>query len=371
MDFGKRKETTMTELDDRTTLQRLDPLDMLGHVARLPEQCRDAWDRVRDLALPPAHHNINRVVVAGMGGSAIGGDLAAAAVADRGRVPVLVHRDYDLPAYADGQTLVIALSFSGNTEETLSAFEAAHRQGCPLVAVTSGGTLAERAREWRVPLVPVEYRSQPRAALGHLLISMLGILQSAGLVADLASDLHEALAVLEAKAVGLAPESPHSKNLAKQLAVELAGRVPVVVGAGPLAPVARRWKTQINENSKGWAHFEALPELDHNALAGIHFPAEVIHRLCVLFLGSAHPLSGTLSGLHPRNRRRLVLTRQLFESHGIACHEVPVAGESPLAQILSGVQVGDYVSCYLAFHYGVDPTELEDITRFKQQMAPD
>jgi len=359
----------MIERDDLTALRRLDAQDMLGHVARLPQQCRDAWDRVRDLALPLAHHHVSRVVIAGMGGSAIGGDLAAAAVAGQGRAPVLVHRDYDLPAYADDQTLVIACSFSGDTEETLSAFEAAHRQGCPLVAVTTGGTLARRAGEWRVPLVPVEYRSQPRAALGHLLISMLGILQAAGVVEDLAISLHEALANLETQAASLAPESPPSGNLAKQLAAELTGRVPVVIGAGPLAPVARRWKTQINENAKGWAYFEVLPELDHNALAGIHFPAEATQWLRVLFLGSAPRLPGATPCLHSRNRRRLDLTRQLFERYGIACREVPIPGESLLAQILSGVQLGDYVSCYLAMHYGADPTDLEDIAWFKRQMA--
>ena len=361
----------MTELDDRASLQRLDPQDMLGHVARLPRQCRDAWDGVRDLALPPAHHAIDRVLVAGMGGSAIGGDLAAAAVAGQARVPLLVHRDYDLPAYAGEQTLVIACSFSGETEETLSAFEAAHRQGCPLVAVTTGGTLARLAGEWRVPLVPVAYRSQPRAALGHLLISMLGILRAAGVVGDLAPSLHEALDLLDAQGLRLAPASPPSENLARQLAAELVGLVPVVVGAGPLAPVARRWKTQINENSKGWAYFEVLPELDHNALSGIHFPAEASQWLRVLFLGSAHLASDATPGLHPRNRRRLGLTRRLFERYGIACREVPIAGQSPLAQILSAVQLGDYVSCYLALHNGVDPTELEEIAWFKQQMAQD
>lgn len=354
----------MMEFDDLASMRRLDPQGMLGHVGRLPEQCREAWAKVRGFALPAGHRDISRALVAAMGGSAIGGDLAAAAVAGECRVPILVHRDYGIPAYADPHTLVIACSYSGETEETLSAFEAAHRQGCPLVAVTTGGTLERQAGEWGVPVLHVAYRSQPRAALGYLLISMLGILRAAGVVDDLAPSLNEALALLEAQAASLAPEVPYSQNPAKRLVTGLAGCVPVIVGAGPLAPVARRWKGQVNENSKGWAYFEVLPEMDHNALAGVHFPAEAVQGIRALFL---HPISP--SGACSRAGRRLELSRQHLERCGVVCHDVPVPGESPLAQILSAVQLGDYVSCYLAFRYGADPTELDDVVRFKQQMA--
>jgi glucose/mannose-6-phosphate isomerase len=354
----------MIERDDLSVLRRLDPHDMLGHVARLPQQCRDAWEGVRTLALSPAHRDVNRVLIAAMGGSAIGGDLAAAAVAGQCRVPILVHRDYGLPAYADAHTLVIACSYSGETEETLSAFEMAHRHGCPLVAVTTGGRLARLAGEWDVPVLPVHYRSQPRAALGYLLVSMLGILRAAGVADDPVAGLDEALALLEDRALSLAPENPLLQNPAKQLAADLVGCVPVIVGAGPLAPVARRWKGQINENGKGWAYFEVLPELDHNALAGVHFPAEAARWIRALFLRA-----GSSPDAPSRTGRRNELTRRLFERHGVTCHDVPVPGESPLAQILSAVQLGDYVSCYLAFHYAADPTALDDVVWFKQQMA--
>lgn len=354
----------MIDYDDVALMRRLDPEDMLGHVARLPEQCRDAWERVRRLELPAAHRTVTRVLVVAMGGSAIGGDLAAAAVAGQCRVPVLVHRDYELPAYADAHTLVIACSYSGETEETLSAFEAAHRRGCPLVAVTTGGTLARRAGEWGVPGLSVAYRSQPRAALGYLLVSMLGILRAAGTIDDPAPSIGEAIALMEARATGLAPDSPLSQNPAKQLAVKLAGRVPIIAGSGALAPVARRWKGQVNENCKGWAYFETLPEMDHNALAGVHFPTEAAQWICALFL---HPDAAL--EVHSRAGRRIELTRQHLQQRGITCHDVPVPGESPLAQILSAVQLGDYMTCYLAFRYGADPTELDDVVQFKQLMA--
>jgi glucose/mannose-6-phosphate isomerase len=351
----------MIDLDDLSALRKLDQQDMLGHVAALPQQCRDAWAATRQLDLPASHRRADKVLVVGMGGSAIGGDLAAAVVGGDSRVPVLVHRDYDLPAYADDRTLVIASSHSGNTEETLAAFWAAHERDCPLVAVTTGGKLARLAQDWNAPLVSFHYPSQPRAALGHLFVSVLGVLRALGLTADLVAEWDEALALLDAQGVELAPEIRQAQNWAKQLAYELAGRLPIVVGSGPLAPVARRWKTQLNENSKSWAYFELLPEMDHNALSGMHFPAQMADRLRVLFLRN--------QGLHDRNYLRFDLTQRIFEGRGIVCQPIPIQGESTLAQILTAIQLGDYVSCYLALLYSADPTLIADIIGLKQRMA--
>ncbi|MEJ2211790.1 MAG: bifunctional phosphoglucose/phosphomannose isomerase, partial [Anaerolineae bacterium] len=171
-------------LDDVSALHELDGKGMLEHVAALARQCRDAWAAVRELTLPPRHMETYKVIVTGMGGSAIGGDLAAAVVEPHSSLPIQVLRDYGLPAYADRHTLVIASSYSGNTEETLSTFRAARERDCALVAVTTGGELAGLAREWEVPLVTFEYKSQPRAALGYSLMSLLGVLRARGLTGD-------------------------------------------------------------------------------------------------------------------------------------------------------------------------------------------
>jgi glucose/mannose-6-phosphate isomerase len=348
-------------LDDPAAIRSADVQQMLVHVAALPEQCRGAWAVTQDLDLPAAYKSVDKVLVAGMGGSAIGADLAAAVVADHGAIPVLVYRDYDLPAWADRRTLVIASSYSGNTEETLSVFRAAHDRGCPLVALTTGGELADLADRYGAPHVSFDYPSMPRAALGYLFVSLLGILRALGAAQDIEVDLREALAVLAAQEPLLAPEAPRAQNRAKQLAEALLGRVPVVVAAEALAPVARRWKSQFNENSKGWAYFEILPEMNHNALSGIHYPATAVDHLSVLFLCQA--------SLHPRNRLRLEATRKVFESRGAACHEVTISGQSKLAQILSAVHLGDYISCYLALLYGTDPTAIKDIHGLKWHMS--
>jgi glucose/mannose-6-phosphate isomerase len=194
-----------------------------------------------------------------------------------------------------------------------------------------------------------------------MFVSLLGVLRAFGATDELEGDLDEAVDVLQAQERKLAPSVPLVENAAMQLAMELAGRVPVVIGAGPLAPVARRWKTQFNENSKSWGFFEELPEMNHNALSGIHFPADMAGHIRVLLLSNRH--------LHPRTRLRLALTRQILGDAGIACQRVPVPGTAPLAQILGAVQMGDYVSCYRALLDGADPTDIADIASLKQSMA--
>jgi glucose/mannose-6-phosphate isomerase len=351
----------MVDLDDLTAHQELDPEGMLGHVAALPQQCRDAWTATRRLQLPVRHLRAEKILIVGMGGSAIGGDLAVAVAMDESPIPILVQRGYGVPAYVDRETMVIVSSYSGNTEETVSGFQAASERGCPVVAITTDGQVAEMATEQDVPLVSFDYRSQPRAALGYMFVSLLGVLRAMGVVSNLDADLDEAVAILDAQEAELGANVPQAENRAKQLATELAGQVPVVVGSGPLEPVARRWKTQFNENAKTWAYFEPLPEMNHNAVSGIHFPGEMAGRMRVLFLSNP--------GLHPRNHLRLELTRQVFEEQGIACHAVAVQGKSAVAQILSAIQMGDYTSCYLALLNGTDPTAIGDIAALKQRMS--
>lgn len=348
-------------LDDVALYKKQDPEGMLERIKELPGQCRQAWDAAMSFKLPADYADIDKVIILGMGGSAIGGDLAAAVASPLSPIPIVVRRDYGLPAYVDRQTLVIASSYSGNTEETLSVFQAGRERGCPLVAVTTGGKLACLSGEWETPLIIFEYRSQPRAALGYMFVCLLGILRAMGVVGRLEEEMEEALALLETEGAQLGPKIPQAKNLAKQLATELFGQLPVVIGSGPMEPVARRWKSQFNENGKAWSYFEPLPEMNHNAVSGIHFPAEMAGQTKVLFLSNP--------GLHPRNRLRLELTQQVFEGQGIVCRQVPIQGESRLAQILGAVQLGDYVSSYLALLNGTDPTAIADIVGLKQRMS--
>ena len=351
----------MINLDDPIVYQQFDQAGMFGHIAALPDQCEAGWKLMQFVDLPASFSQVDKIVVSAMGGSAIGGSLLASLIADECRVPLLVLRDYALPAYVRGPfSLVVSASYSGETEETLSAFDEARRRGCQLMALTTGGTLAQRARDYGAALATFHYPSPPRAALGYSFASLLAMLCRLGLVADKSADLAEAVTVMRAWRKEIEPSAPVGRNSAKRLAGQMMGRHVVVWGSGILAEVARRWKGQVNENAKQWSAFEVLPEADHNAICGT-LPDEVAAKTFVLFLTS------TLD--HPRTQLRHAITRQVFLTSGIITDVVAARGQSRLAQMLSTIHYGDYVSGYLGLLNKVDPTAIAGIVELKARLA--
>jgi glucose/mannose-6-phosphate isomerase len=349
------------DLDDLSMYRKADPENMLARIRELPVQCRRAYGAAIEFPLPPDYADVDRVVVLGMGGSAIGGDLVRSLAVAEAKVPVIVHRDYGLPAFVDARTLVIASSYSGNTEETLSAFEPALKTGARMLAVTTGGRLAEMATANGVPVFKIDYKSQPRAALGYSFIPTLAVLQRLGFVKDISADIDEAVRVLESLSARLDEKSPESSNPAKQLARRLYGRLPVIYGAGIAAEAAHRWKTQLNENSKAWAFYEVFPELNHNATVGFEFPPEVARLVRVVMLRS--PL------FNERVKLRYQVTAELLEKAGVACEHVDAEGKSPLSQVMGLVMFGDFTSYYLALLYRVDPSPVKVISYLKDRLA--
>jgi glucose/mannose-6-phosphate isomerase len=352
-------------LDDLSRFKELDPQGMLAHIDGLPDQLQSAWDSSQKQALEfadgtsPSASDIRQVVISGMGGSAIGADLVAAAVMDTCPVPICVHRDYGLPAFAKGpETLVICSSHSGNTEETLSSFEIAMGNGCRVLAVSTGGKLAQKAKQADIPVWQFEHKGQPRAAVGFSFGLILGALSRFGLVPDAGADISGAVQAMKSQQAALAAELPVSKNPAKRLAGQLMGRWVTVVGAGVLAPVARRWKGQLNEVAKAVANFEFIPEADHNTLAGIQNPAEVIPpHVITLFLRSPSE--------HPRNRLRLKMTRKNYMLEGLNVDGYMAKGNSPFAHIWTALHFGDYMAYYLAMAYEIDPTPVAALESLK------
>jgi len=349
-------------LDDATRFGELDPDGMLKRIGELPQQCRMAWTLAQGLELPPVYGAVRHVVILGMGGSAIGGTLLQGLVAEECAVPITVVRDYHLPTFARGpDTLVIGCSYSGNTEETLSAFGETLDRDTRLAAITTGGKLSALAQERGIPLLRFDYQSQPRAALGYSFTLLLGLFCRLGLLRDYSADLEEAIQVIEAWQAEIAPGVPTARNAAKSLASRIAGHLPVIYGAGLLGAVANRWKTQFNENSKHWAFFEILPELNHNSVVGLGSPRSVRDQTLVLMLRSSLD--------HPRVQVRWEVTRELLLREGVMAETVQGRGRSPLAQMLSPLHFGDYVSFYLAMLNGVDPTPVETITFLKHRLA--
>lgn len=347
-------------LNDIDIFRRLDPADMLGEINALPDQLESAWSLGQDLPLP-RWSGLRRVLIAGLGGSAIGADLLAAYLAPSCPLPVFVHRDYDLPAWASGEdTLVIAASHSGNTEETLSAARAAVEQGCRWLAVTTGGKLESLANENGAPVWKFEHAGQPRAAVGYSFGLLLAVLARLGLVDDPGRELASAVGAMREQQKELAAGTPDIHNPAKRLAGQCMERIPVVLGAGLLAPVARRWKGQFSEVAKAWAQFEFLPEANHNTLAGLINPEVQLGDLMVFFLQAPAD--------HARNRLRSELTRKIFMLQGIRTDFVNARGDTPLAQQWTLLHIGDYTAYYLAMGYQVDPTPVEILDYLKNEL---
>lgn len=351
----------MVDLDDLSIYPRLDPSGMRQHLRDMPAQCVRAWERAMAFSLPADYALADKVLVLGMGGSAIGADLVAGLVRGQARGPVITHRGYGLPPFADSRTLVVASSYSGATEETLSGFQDALERPCPKLALTTGGPLLSLARERGVPVFEIDYRSPPRAALAYSLMPLLAFLYRLGFIPDPAAAVNEMVAVLEGLAPALAEGSPAERNPAKQLAQSMSGRVVVAYGAGFLSAVARRFKTQVNENAKAWAFYESLPEINHNAVVGYSYPTDAVRHLCVAMLNS--PL------LPAPVRRRYEVTEELLRKAGLEPRVLCGQGQQPLTQMMSLVLLGDYASCYLALLNGVDPYPVPAVDYLKKRLA--
>ena len=348
-------------LDDPEVYRQNDPEGMLARIKELPWQCRQAFQAAMSFKLPTDYAGVDKVVILGMGGSAIGGDLVRSLVQSEAGIPVIIHRDYGLPAFVDDKTLVIASSYSGNTEEILSAFEPALKTGAKKLVMTTGGKLKELAEANNIPVFKIEYKAQPRAALGFSFLPTLGVMQNLGLLSDKSADVNETVEVLEKLSARLDEKSPLDDNPAKQMAQRLYGCLTVIYGAGIAAEAAHRWKTQINENGKSWAFYEVFPELNHNATVGYPFPGELAGKIRVVLLRSP--------SFNERVKLRYDVTCELLKRAGVKYEFVDSEGNSLLSQMMSLVMTGDFVSYYMAILYRVDPSPVEVISYLKDRLA--
>ena len=350
-------------LDEPERFKELDPLDMLGYINDLPGQLKAAWELGQRYPLPDVDQ-VTQVVIAGMGGSAIGGDLLASYAIPSAKVPILIWRNYDLPGFvSDGRTLLIASSHSGNTEETLSAFDRAVEQGAVVMAVTTGGTLAKSAARVNAPVWSFEHDGQPRSAVGFSFGLLLAALTRLGFIDFHAKDLNETVAAMYAQMSEIGAEVPVSSNLAKRMAGQFMGRWPTLIGSEFLAPVARRWRTQLAEIPKAVAQFEELPEADHNMIEGVQHPESLFGPTMVVFLRS------TLN--HPRNLKRIEATRSILMVEGFNTDILEAQGQSRLAHQWTSLHLGDYVAYYLAMAYGTDPTPVPIMQDLKRRLSED
>jgi glucose/mannose-6-phosphate isomerase len=351
----------MYNLDCPTTYSSLDSTGLRDRLRDLPRQCEIGWRLGRTFTLPEKREFPDKVVICGMGGSAIAGDLLADLVSIQPTVPIFVVRDFRLPFLLDRRSLVIVCSYSGNTEETLSMFHQALRAGAQLMAVTGGGLLADEAGARKVPLLTIDLSGEPRSAVGYTLLLLLGILGVLGLVETTEEDVRAATRALRQQVSQFAEEVPTGDNLAKQLALALTDKVILIYGAGIFSGMARRWKTQFNENAKAWAFFETMPELLHNSVEAYGSSPKISQHVMALLL---HP-----NTVDDQVSNRYHIVAQLLRHSGLSLRVLEGQKGQPLGQMLAMLLLGDYVSYYLAMLNEVDPSPTPAIVLVKQRLS--
>jgi glucose/mannose-6-phosphate isomerase len=343
---------------DRETIARVDVSDMLTDILAIPEHLRDGLWKVESAGLEP-WDSPGGIIVAGMGGSAIGGELARAILGDHASRPLITARAYGLPPWTTHDTTVVCASYSGDTEETLTCYEAAGVIGATRVVVTSGGKLAQLARADGVPVIPVAGGYQPRAAVAYLTVAVLEVATLAGVGPRMNSEIDVAADHLEELVVDWGPEGAEDCE-PKRLARSLNGTIPVITGAGLTTPIAVRWKTQLNENAKVPAYSQELPEMDHNEIEGWTLAGE-LGRFSAVFLDD--------DDTHPRVKERMDITSRLIRPGAAGCHRVHSRGQTTVERVFSLILLGDLVSLYTAVLRGMDPQPVPLLEALKEQLS--
>ncbi len=313
---------------------------MLQVIKDFPKQCREALGLPKGIS---ASGKINNIVIAGMGGSAMGGDLLKIYLSNT-NIPVYVNRDYKVPNFVDENSLVFAVSYSGNTEETLSALNAAKEKKAQIIGITSGGKLAEECEK----VVNIPSGLQPRAALGYLFFPMLGILHNTNIIRVKNDELNEMMGILK--------QTNKFNEQGEELSKKLKEKIPIIYASEALGAIAFRWKTQINENAKMPAFYNVFSEMNHNEIAGYK---SMDHKFSVVMIQDKND--------NDRVKKRMDICKEIMEEY-VEVEEVETQGESLLARMFSAIYLGDYVSYYMALWNRVDPSPVDIIEGMKKKL---
>ncbi len=348
------------DLDDLKVIKEIDKSNMLQILVGFPEQWKEAREIAQRFSFPQ-YRKVNKIVVTGLVGSAIGGDLLGSYLGEEIRAPIFVNRNYGLPRFVDEDTLLFAVSYSGNTEETISAYQKAIERRAKVMAITSGGKLRDLCRTGGVPAIIIPAGMPPRTAIGYLFLPMLAALAETGLIEDKLKEIEETISLLGELKKTLEPSSRLPQNQAKELAEKLVGKLILIYGSDHLEAVCLRWKTQINENSKSLAYTVAFPELNHNEIVGWEGMEELRSKIEVIILRDR--------GEPDRIKSRIEITKSVIGDRPSEVEEVWSQGDSILARLFSLIYLGDWVSFYLAILQGVDPTPVKSIDLLKRKLA--
>lgn len=355
----------MINLDNLTEIKQLDTGNYLGSVEGLPDQIDQAWAEVKTLAIPSEYQAINNIVLNGMGGSALGGQVVKSVFVNELKVPFEIINSYSPPAYVDGKTLFIFASYSGTTEEILASVEEVLPRGAKCLGLATGGRLLELLRENQIPVYQLKPLSnpsgQPRAGIGYSVMGLLAILAKIGLISVQDSDISELKAVLRKVTDQFSPEVPEETNPAKRLARELKGKSPILIGAQFVEGSLHTVRNLVNETAKNFAGYFSLSELNHHLLDGLAYPKNNPEVLKFLFI--------TSKLYHPRIQKRLLITQDVIRQNQIQFLEYNCQGKNKLTQALEVLVLGSYISFYLALLNEVDPGPVQWVDYLKEKLA--
>lgn len=350
-------------LDSRDEMKVLDASDVLGSVEQLADQIEHAWKETKEIQVSHDYKNVTKIVVSGMGGSALGAHVIKTLFKDSLKQPLEVVNHYDLPAYVDRDTLVVLSSYSGTTEETLASAKDAKARGAKLAIIASGGELEAFAKQEKCPFYKIDPKynpsNQPRMAIGYSVFGQLGLFTAMGLVSVTDQEVSDLVALLRKNATVLAPES--KENTAKFLAFSAVDKMIVLVGAEHLEGALHVFTNQLNENAKNFADYRTIPELNHHYMEGMEFPKHMKDSIIYFMFNS---------GLyHPRVQKRIPLTADVIGQHEFPVETVQAVWKTKMQQVWEVIQLGAYTNYYLAMLNGINPAPIPWVDYFKEKLG--
>jgi glucose/mannose-6-phosphate isomerase len=341
-------------------IKRCDNSNMFEVLVNFNKQITEAVTIGNNITIKENYSDVKNIVICGMGGSAIGGDLLRSVLQYEIKLPVYINRNYRLPAFADGNTLVIASSYSGNTEETLSAYVEAKEKGCKIICISSGGNLSLLAENEGRLLIKVPRGYQPRCAIAYSFFPLLILMYKLGFVTDKSNDIEKIISRMKSRSSEYIVLNEH--NPAIKIAQYLQGKYPVIYSSSDLLDIANlRWRGQINENAKSLAFGSLLPEMNHNEILGWQENPELMKKLVIISLEDKDD--------HPQIKKRQKIMFSLISSFANMLVELEGDGENHLERLFDLIHLGDWVSFYLAILYKVDPTPVEKINYLKSKLT--
>jgi len=349
-------------LDDIESMKKLDKSNMLKVLEEFPDQIIKTVGIVENSDLPNLY-KIDDIIISGMGASAISGDIIQTLFRDKFEIPIYVNRYYDLPKWANKNTLLISQSYSGNTEETLSAFKHAYQKHCKIISISSGGKLEEYCLKRQIPLIKIPSGYQPRSAIAYNLFSTLLILKKVGLLQkDIDSMIDESIDITKELNNKIKKEVPKENNIAKKIAEQINNTIPQIYGWDIYMPIARRWSTQFNENAKMISKYDEVPECNHNDIVGWSVDSEISKKFsCIIFRDES------IESVYIKTRLKFM--KKLYDDMASNSIEIHVRGKKRLSKMLYSMYLGDYISIYLAFLRKVDPTPVVAIEELKNVLS--